>query len=90
LSDLSPELVLVLPPEQRELALAALPVRAPDAFLDFRGIPPSTPAAPSRGTAPRPVAALAYAASSAFGMLLIGVTVIAAIVVIVLALQLAG
>ena len=89
LSDLSPELVLVLPPELRELALASLPAQAPFEFLSFRGIPPpaSVPQA-AAGDGQLAIAVLAYTARSAFGMLMVGVSVIAGIVALVLGLQL--
>jgi len=72
----------VLPQELRELALAALPTRAPYDFLIF-------PATPVRALGPpRAVAAAAYAARSAFAMLLVGIGVMTAIVALVLVLQL--
>jgi hypothetical protein len=89
LSELSPELVLVMPAELRALALAALPARAPDDFLSFRDVPVPAPPLADRAVR-RSVAALAYAARSALGMLVVGVGVITGIVALVLALQLVG
>ena len=86
MSDLSPELVLVLPPELRELALASLPARAPYEFLSFRGLPPPAPTGLPRDRVA--IAVLAYAARSAFAMFVVGTGVITAIVAFVLLLQL--
>jgi hypothetical protein len=86
--ELSPELALVAPAPERELLLAALPRRDPNAFLVFRD--PVRVARPSRvrRAARLAVGALAYALASALVMAGVGVAIVGGLTAAIAVLEL--
>jgi hypothetical protein len=82
--EMSPELALVAPAHERELLLAALPRRDPNAFLLFPAW--ELAARPRRGRLALGVAA--YLLESAFSMALVGVAVVGALAGAIVLLEL--
>lgn len=86
--EVSPELALVAPAPERELLLAALPRREPNAFLVFRE--PVRLVRPSRArrAARLAVGAVAYAVASALVMAGVGVAVVGGLTAAIAVLEL--
>jgi hypothetical protein len=88
MSEVSPELALVAPAPERELLLAALPRRDPNAFLVFRPPVRTVRSSRARRAGRLAVGTVAYAVASAVAMTVVGVAIVGGLTAAIAVLEL--